>query len=82
MIDPVAAVTSLIIKACQDIDEGDRKNIERVLQDFFEEIRLHNEELSERVQWLENAVDDRNLEEIMVGYQQKFKGLYWSGDAS
>jgi len=82
MIDPAALATSLIMKACKNLSEEDSKIIEKVLVDFLEDARIHNDELLDRIQWLENAVDDRNLEEIMVGYQQKFKGICWSGDAS
>mgnify|MGYP001262388362 CR=1 FL=1 len=41
-----------------------------------------NQDLLERLEWLESQIDESDLEELYVKYQKKFQIDHWSGEPS
>ena len=58
------------------------KNVQIIIEKHMCDILKENEELRRRLDWLEDAVDQSNLEEIFIEYQKSFDIECWSGDAT
>lgn len=48
----------------------------------FKNVLEEKERLENRLNWLETAIDEADLEEIYVRYQKEMKLDHWSGDPS
>jgi hypothetical protein len=60
--------------------KGEKKEaLNKELQNYMNPILSEIEDLTSRVVWLENAVDEMNIEEIFVEYQKKFDLFFWTG---
>ena len=60
--------------------KGEKKEaLNKELQNYMNPILSEIEDLTSRVIWLENAVDEMNIEEIFVEYQKKFDLFFWTG---
>jgi len=46
----------------------------------IEDLRSECNELRRRLTWLEEKIDEEDMEELCVEYQKRFKIRYWSGD--
>ena len=58
------------------------KSVQIIIERHMRDILKENEDLRRRLDWLEDAVDQSNLEEIFVEYQKSFDIECWSGDAT
>ena len=64
-------------KAFDILDKNSSKDekkeaLNKEIQSYMKPILSEIEDLTSRVVWLENAVDEMNIEEIFVEYQKKF----------
>ena len=48
----------------------------------FEMMKRDLVRLGSQLAWLENRIDESDMEELYVEYQKHFKIRYWSGDPS
>ena len=62
-----------------DLNCSEREKILLGFRKILSEVIEENILLDERLKWLEDAVDDKNLEDIFIAYREKFKLEYWSG---
>ena len=62
-----------------DITVAQKKELSKKLETALSELLSENEDAKKRLAWLEDAIDDKNLEDIFIEYQRKFKLEYWSG---
>lgn len=51
-----------------------------VIMSSIEGMRSECNELRRRLTWLEEKIDEEDMEELCVEYQKRFKIRYWSGD--
>ena len=71
-------------KAFDILDKNSSKDekkeaLNKEIQSYMKPILSEIEDLTSRVVWLENAVDEMNIEEIFVEYQKKFDLFFWTG---
>ena len=79
MANPATNISFRIAKALKTDKPQDLEKINSILEVALEDLKKDNEFLLSRVLWLEDVIDDNNLESIFLEYQKKFKLNFWSG---
>lgn len=76
------SVEIFVEKIMSNLDKIDKKILQQEIENYLSPLMNELDDLTMRVLWLENSIDEQNSEEIFVEYQKKFKLLFWTGDAS
>ena len=79
---PLDLIASLANRIKSETGVELSKRAQDIIEMYLVEVLRENEDLRNRVDWLEEAVDQSNLEDIFVNYQKTFDIECWSGDAT
>lgn len=79
---PLDLIASLANRIKSETGVELSKRAQDIIEMYLVEVLRENEDLRNRVDWLEEAVDQSNLEDIFVKYQKTFDIECWSGDAT
>ena len=79
---PLDLIASLANRIKSETGVELSKRAQDIIEMHLVEALRENADLRNRVDWLEEAVDQSNLEDIFVKYQKTFDIECWSGDAT
>ena len=72
---------TILQKIKNDLGKEVSEHAYHVIHRHVSSIESENDDLRRRLNWLEDAVDNANLEDIFIEYQKSFGIECWSGSA-